>query len=262
MEPGNSLEPATATASLTFAGHSTFLIELGGRRPLTDPLLRDRLLLVLRRHRGLSRDALGRVDGVLVSHLHQDHLDLPSLRKIGKSVPIVIAPGGARILERRGFDRVTELSDGEAAEVGGIRVTATEARHIGGRYFGYGRGGVGGYLIDGPPRIYFAGDTELFDEMAELRGRVDVAVVPIWVWGPWLRGGHLDPEDAARALAAIGPRIAVPMHWGTLGPMGATRIWPWMFERPAREFAAHARRLAPEVDVRVLAPGESTTLDI
>ncbi len=255
------MTPATPV-SLTFAGHATFLIQLGQTRLATDPLLRDRLLLVLRRHRGAGRDALGRVDGVLISHLHQDHLDLPSLRMIGKAVPIVTASGGARILARRGFERVTELAPGERAELAGIPVEATYAEHVGGRLlFGFGRGGVAGYLIEGPQRIYFAGDTELFGGLAELRGRVDVALLPIWVWGPRVGMGHLSPESAARAVAMIRPRIAIPMHWGTVGLIGARRLWPWMFERPAREFLAHAKRHAPEVEVRVLQPGESTRLN-
>ena len=228
---------------------------------MTDPLLRDRLLLVLRRHRGAGRDVLGRADGVLISHLHQDHLDIPSLRMIGKDVPVVTAPGGGRILTRRRFTSVVELAPGERTELAGIPVEATHAEHIGGRFvFGLGRGGVGGYLIDGPLRIYFAGDTELFDGMEDLRDRVDVAMLPIWVWGPKVGPGHLDPERAARALAMIRPRIAVPMHWGSIGPVGARRLWPWMFHQPARDFVAHANRLAPDTEVRVLQPGETVSL--
>jgi L-ascorbate metabolism protein UlaG (beta-lactamase superfamily) len=197
---------------------------------------------------------------VLISHLHPDHLDRRSLRMIGESVPIVTPDGGAAILARRGFTSVTELSPGKNTELAGVPVRATEAMHVGGRFPGRHAGGVAGYLIDGPVRIYFAGDTDLFEGMAELRGQADVAILPIWVWGRTVGRGHLDPERAARAVAMIRPRIAVPMHWGTLAPMGARRGGPWFFERPAREFAAHAKRLAPEVEVRVLEPGDSTRL--
>jgi L-ascorbate metabolism protein UlaG (beta-lactamase superfamily) len=252
---------AAPRVSLTFAGHSTFAIKLGQTRLVTDPLLRDRLLLVLRRHRGAGREVLGRADGVLISHLHLDHLDLPSLSMIGKDVPIVTAPGGARILTRRRFRSVVELAPGERTELAGVEVEATHAEHAGGRFlFGLGRGGAAGYLINGPLRIYFAGDTELFDGMEELRGRVDVAMLPIWVWGPRLGPGHLDPERAARALAMIRPRVAVPMHWGSIAPVGARRFWPWMLHEPAHDFVAHARRLAPDVDIRVLQPGETASL--
>jgi L-ascorbate metabolism protein UlaG (beta-lactamase superfamily) len=96
--------------------------------------------------------------------------------------------------------------------------------------------------------------------MEDLRGRVDVAMLPIWVWGPRVGPGHLDPERAARALAMIRPRMAVPMHWGSIGLVGAQKFWPWMFDRPAHDFVAHAKRLAPDTDVRVLQPGETARL--
>ena len=128
---------------------------------------------------------------------------------------------------------------------------------MGGRIFGFGKGGVVGYVVEGPSSVYWAGDTALFDGMRDLATDLDVAVLPIWGWGPKLGPGHLDPEAAAKALAMLRPRFAVPVHWGTLAPLGAKRLWPWLFERPAREFVEWAARLAPEVEVRVLKPGET-----
>jgi L-ascorbate metabolism protein UlaG (beta-lactamase superfamily) len=118
-----------------------------------------------------------------------------------------------------------------------------------------------GYVVEGPKRVYCAGDTALFDGMRDLAEDLDVAVLPIWGWGPNLGPGHLDPERAAKALAMLRPRFAVPVHWGTLAPLGARWLWPWMFERPGREFAEWAHRLAPEVAVRVLEPGQTLRLD-
>lgn len=247
--------------AITYAGHATVLIETGEARLLTDPLLRERLMVVLRRHSGVDRDALGRVDGVLISHQHLDHLDLASLRKVGPDVPILAPPQTAGLLARHGFANVTELSPGETGKLAGIEVRAVEARHVGGRLFGLGKGGVVGYVVEGPTRVYWAGDTALFDGMWDLATDLDVAVLPIWGWGPRLGPGHLDPEAAAKALAMLRPRFAVPVHWGTLAPLGAKRLWPWLFERPAREFVEWAGRLAPEVEVRVLAPGESLRLE-
>jgi L-ascorbate metabolism protein UlaG (beta-lactamase superfamily) len=246
--------------AITYAGHATALIEMGEARLLTDPLLRRHLLFVLRRHSRVDRDALGRVDGVLISHLHRDHLDLASLRMIGRSVPIMAPPDSAEFFARRGFENVTELSPGETGTLAGVEVRAVEARHSPGRMFGFGTGGVVGFVVDGPARIYWAGDTALFPGMRDLAGDLDVALLPIWGWGPSLGAGHLDPEDAARALEMLRPRFAVPVHWGTLAPLGARRVWPWLFERPAREFTEWARRLAPEVEVRVLKPGERLEL--
>ena len=247
--------------AITYAGHATVLIEIGEARLLTDPLLRERLLLVLRRYGGVGREALGRVDGVLISHLHLDHLDLASLRMIGHSVPILAPPHSAGLLARHGFDNVREVAEGQTRRLAGLEVRAVEARHGGGRLFGLGRGGVVGYVVEGPRRVYCAGDTALFEGMRDLGEGLDVALLPIWGWGPSLGPGHLDPERAARALAMLRPRFAVPVHWGTLAPVGARRVWPWMFERPAREFVEWARRLAPEVGVRVLRPGETLRLD-
>jgi L-ascorbate metabolism protein UlaG (beta-lactamase superfamily) len=96
--------------------------------------------------------------------------------------------------------------------------------------------------------------------MSELSSGLDVALLPIWGWGPRLGPGHLDPEEAARALTLLRPRAAVPIHWGTLAPVGARRLWPWLFDAPPRRFGASAARLAPEVDVRVLQPGESVSV--
>ena len=247
--------------AITYAGHATVLIEMGESRLLTDPLLRERLLLVLRRHSGVDRDALGRVDGVLISHLHRDHVDLASLRQLGRSVPILAPPQCAGFFARHGFANVSELAPGETAKLAGVNVRAVEAQHDGGRMFGLGKGEVVGYVVEGPSRVYWAGDTALFDGMADLAEDLDVALLPIWGWGPSLGPGHLDPEQAARALTMLRPRFAVPVHWGTLAPLGAKRIWPWLFERPAREFVEWARRLAPEVEVRVLEPGQSLRLD-
>ena len=248
-------------AAITYAGHATVLIEMGEARLLTDPLLRERLMVVLRRHGGVDRDALGRVDGVLISHLHLDHLDLASLRKLGSSVPILAPPGSTGFLARHGFENVTELSPGETTTLAGVEVRAVEAVHGRGRIFGLGKGEAIGYLVEGPRRVYYPGDTELFDGMRDLGEDLDLALLPIWGWGPTLGPGHLDPEAAARALAMLRPRLAVPVHWGTLALLGAKRIWPWLFERPAREFVEWAQRLAPEVEVRVLEPGQSLQLD-
>ena len=248
-----------ATGAIAFGGHSTVLVELDGTRLVTDPLLRGRLF-VLRRHHGFDADELGVLDAVLLSHLHHDHLDLPSMRRLGRATRVLTPPGGAGFMRDRGFNEADDLAPGEATTIGALTVRAVEANHEGGRIFGWGPGDTVGYLIEGSARVYFAGDTDLFDGMTELGPGLDVALLPIWGWGPSLGEGHLDPESAAEAAAMIRPRIAVPIHWGSLSPPFATRFWPWLFERPGRQFAEAMARTAPEVEVRVLAPGE--TLDL
>ena len=138
-------------------------------------------------------------------------------------------------------------------------MTATPAMHDRRRWrFGPAADPVG-YLVRASSSIYFAGDTDLFLAMAELRGRVDVALLPVWGWGSRLGAGHLDPESAAAAAALIAPAVAIPIHWGTF-TMPHVRSHAEDRERPAREFAAYAKRYAPAVEVRMLAPGGTTSL--
>jgi L-ascorbate metabolism protein UlaG (beta-lactamase superfamily) len=245
---------AAAPQWLRWLGHSTVLLELGGVRVLTDPLLRPRLAH-LRRIAPLDPAAAADVDAVLVSHVHYDHLDLPSLARLGRGTPVVVPRGAGRMLLRRGFREVVETEAGEVVDVRGLRVLATHAEHLATRLPGGPRVASLGYVIEGPKRVYFAGDTDMFEEMA-LVGELAVALVPIAGWGPRLPPGHLDPERAARALRLLRPRIAIPIHWGT---------YRSVFDRspdtaPAAEFVRHAAELAPDVDVQVLQVGERLEL--
>jgi L-ascorbate metabolism protein UlaG (beta-lactamase superfamily) len=117
-----------------------------------------------------------------------------------------------------------------------------------------------GYVVSGSRSVYFAGDTDLFDEMAQLRGRVDVALLPVWGWGPRLGPGHLDPERAAQAAALIRPSLAIPIHWGTLRTAWSSEPPPGDRERPAREFLELLAKHAPEVQGRLMQPGERVEL--
>lgn len=248
-------------ARVTYVGHATVLVEMDGVRLLTDPVLRGRVG-PLRRH-GPALDPLltEGVDAVLISHLHHDHADAPSLRRLSRTVPVFASPGARGFLESLGFGDVRELAPGESGSVGDVRVTATEANHpTGGRRFERASQAVG-FDLTGRWRIYFAGDTDLFDGMERIGGDgIDLALLPIWGWGPSIGAGHLDPERAARAAALLSPRIAVPIHWGTLYPFGLDRLRPDPLRAPPREFVAQMRALAPQVEARVLAPGEATSL--
>jgi len=245
-----------ARARLTWLGHATVLVELDGAVLLTDPLLRRRVAHL--RRLGPSPRPLPRVDAVLVSHLHLDHLDLPSLALLDPAAPVVLPRGGARVLRRAGRPAI-ELVAGETVEVGGLRVRATPVAHDG-RRSPLGRPVEAlGYAIDGCRRVWFAGDTGRFGAMAALTG-LDAALLPIWGWGPRLGAGHLGPREAAEAVALMRPRLAIPIHWGTYVRIDRVRRDRAAAWQPARAFAAHAAQLAPGVDVRVLAPGESAEL--
>ena len=246
--------------TVTYVGHATVLIEIEGTRLLTDPLLRRRLGLLLRHGLPPAPEATLNLDAVLISHLHHDHADLASLRQLGDDVPLLVPPGSRRFFERHGFGSVSELAPGEAKSVGASTVTAVEAVHPGGRRrFAKGCEAIG-FLVGERSNVYFAGDTDFFSGMSGLAPDLDLALLPIWGWGPNIGEGHLDPAEAARAAGALSPRLAVPIHWGTFYPLGLDRIRPGPLRTPGREFAAHMRELAPQVETRVLSPGESTSL--
>jgi L-ascorbate metabolism protein UlaG (beta-lactamase superfamily) len=243
---------------VTYVGHASTLIEVDGTRLLTDPVLRPRIAHVRRIVAPPAPETGSHVDAILVSHAHHDHLDVPSLRRLGAEIPVIAPPGSAALLRRSTGHEVVEIAPGGRARVGAVDVVAVDAAHDGRRFgVGPGRGAVG-YLVEGAARVAFFGDTDLFAGMADLAGSLDLALLPIWGWGSRVETGHLDPERAARAAALLQPRVAVPIHWGTLaGP----RVW-WRADPalPARRFAAAAAALAPGVEIRILAPGERITL--
>jgi L-ascorbate metabolism protein UlaG (beta-lactamase superfamily) len=260
----STAEPSSgqgATAHLTWIGHSTVVLDLDGVRLLTDPLLRARLGH-LRRHGAPPAPAVtDRIDAVLVSHVHLDHLDVRSLRRLDRETRVIAPVGAGDLVRRIGFDRVDEVAPGDRLEVRDAVVAAVPAVHDGRRR---PRGIVAatlGFEVAGVSRTYFAGDTALFDGMRALAGRIDVALLPIWGWGPSLGPGHLDPAGAAQAAALVRPRIAVPIHWGTFFPAGLGRLRGRALVDPPREFARRVAALAPVVDVRVLAPGETLALE-
>jgi L-ascorbate metabolism protein UlaG (beta-lactamase superfamily) len=245
---------------ITWLGHATVLIELDGTRVLTDPVLGTRVGGLVRIAPPVSPAQATGIDVVLVSHLHADHADAASLRRAGASATVLGPPGAGRWLERQGLARVQELLPGEEFAAGPLHIHAVPAVHEGRRHPLADPSGSIGFLVRGSCSLYFAGDTDLFPEMADIAAQLDVALLPVSGWGPTLGPGHLDPRRAAQAAALLTPRVAIPIHWGTLGlPLGFAR--PADPERPARDFETHVARLAPEVEVRVLAPGERTTLD-
>ena len=247
---------------IQYVGHATVFVDLDGVRLLTDPLLRNRVAH-LRRGTPVSARAHRGLDAVLVSHAHYDHLDLPSLEKLGKKLPVVLPRGLGGLLRKRKFESVIEVDIGETIRIGELEIRAVPAEHDRSRGpFGVSADPVG-YVISGTKTIYFAGDTDLFEEMSDL-GPVDLGLIPIWGWGPALGrgGGHLDPAGAAEAVARIRPAVVVPIHWGTYFPIHlGLRGTPGFVDVPPVEFLASLKERAPEVRAEVLRPGESLDLE-
>jgi L-ascorbate metabolism protein UlaG (beta-lactamase superfamily) len=238
------------TASLTWLGHSTVVLELDGVRFITDPLLSRRVAHLWRP----SAPELDRaVDAVLVSHLHWDHVHMPSLRRLAPGTTVVVPQGGERLMSRAGFARVVGVRSGDTLSIRDVEVVVTHAEHSASRR-GRSRSEAVGYVLNGSRRVYFAGDTDLFDDMQNL-GNLDLALLPVAGWGRRLPAGHLDTHKAVRALELLQPRQAVPIHWGTFTPLGLGKLGGQ--STAAEEFRAEAAQRTPGVVVHVLPVGGS-----
>lgn len=240
---------------LVYVGHATVLIELDGVRVLTDPVLRGRLVH-LRRRVPAPTEPLADLAAVLISHVHYDHLDLPSLRTLGRTVPVIVPRGARRAV--RGFSDVRELRVGEEIRLGEVTVRAVPAEHKSARLPLFPSPAVG-FVITGSRTVYFAGDTDLFPGMDGLHEGLDVALLPIAGWGPTLPPGHLDVDRAAEAARRLRPRVTIPIHWGTLRPFH--RRTSYAGEEAAAAFAAKMAEVAPGVEVRILELGASFTIE-
>jgi L-ascorbate metabolism protein UlaG (beta-lactamase superfamily) len=242
---------------LTFLGHSTVLVDLDGVRVLTDPLLGHLAWGAIRRHvPAVLPDALGDLSAVFISHGHLDHLDLASLRALPGNPALIVPAGLGRVVAKVARGDVHEMRTGDRLNVGALRLEAVHAEHGRRRSLSTTAEGALGVLIAGSTRVYFAGDTDLFSAMRQLAGRVDVALLPVGGWGFTLGRGHLDPRRAAEAVARILPAVAMPIHWGTLYPLGLRRVARCRFEGPGEAFREAVAARAARVEVRILQPGQ------
>lgn len=246
---------------ITYTGHATVFIEMDGVRLLTDPLLRDRVAHLRRQNAPIDLSSYQDIDAVLISHLHMDHLDIPSLQLLGNTPRLVVPHGTAAFLEKKGFQNIEEMRVGETQTIKGLTIRSTHAEHARTRYPLGPSADSMGFVIRGEYGIYYAGDTKLFPEMKNLANNLDLALLPVWGWGPKLGKRHLGPYRAAQALTMLNPRTAIPIHWGTLCPLGMGWMDPPFLKRPPHAFARHAVRLAPHVRIRVVTPGSSISLN-
>jgi L-ascorbate metabolism protein UlaG (beta-lactamase superfamily) len=252
--------PGPAHGRVTFLGHSTLLIEVDDLRILTDPVLREGLGPVRRQVQAVLPELFADLDAVFISHGHHDHLDPPSLRQIPGKPTVIVPRGFGRLASKWDLGPVEEVEPGDRLTIDRVHFSVVEALHSGRREPFGPVGPAIGCVIEGSRTVYFAGDTDLFPGMEAMAGTLDLALLPVWGWGPTIGEGHMNPERAAQAAAILRPRLAVPIHWGTFYPAGLRRVVPEPFETPGPTFVEAAARLAPEVPVRVVAPGESFDL--
>jgi L-ascorbate metabolism protein UlaG (beta-lactamase superfamily) len=256
---------APGRTGITFIGHSSFLLQTGGRNLLIDPVFSKRLILLRRqRHPGLRIADLPPIDAVLVTHAHMDHLDLASLRAIARrqrsSPPAIVVPTGVDdLVTKLGFSTVHTLSWWDELPLAGLTITMTPCRHWGARLFKDTHRQFGGYVIAPPtgPSIYHSGDTAYFNGFQEIGRRLhpDIALLPIGAYFPdSYRAVHTSPEEAVRAFVETGARQMVPMHYGTF------RLGREPMDEPLKRLEAEASRLGLQDRIHPLAEGEMLEL--
>ncbi len=264
---GSYYTPAAAepgAVAITWIGHSSFLIEIGGKRVLLDPVF-AKFLIVLKRRRkpGLRLRDLPPIDLILITHAHMDHLNLPSLRGVlrlnrrhGRPAPTVVVPQGvADLVARLGFAEVRSMQHWEQFAMDGLSITMTPARHWGARMFNDTGRGYGGYVISAGPRsVYHSGDSAYFPGFAEIgrRLRPEIALLPIGAYSPEsFRSVHTSPEDALQAFRDLGSRVLIPMHYGTF------RLSREPMDEPPRRLLAAAAQAGLQEKICILDEGRT-----
>jgi L-ascorbate metabolism protein UlaG (beta-lactamase superfamily) len=264
---GESKQPVLVSPSelgVTFIGHSSFLIQIAGRKLLIDPVFAERLIALRRLRRpGVKIKDLPAIDMVLLSHAHMDHLNRPSLRRIvahnlkvyGRA-PIAVIPWGVEdLVADLGFDRVVTLEWWQTKQVNGLDVTMTPCKHWGARLFKDTHRGFGGYVIQGADHtLYHSGDTAYFDGFTKIGKRLkpEVALLPIGAYRPdSYRGVHTCPEEALQAFLDLGAKRMIPMHYGTF------RLSQEPMAEPVERLLAAAKQAGVANSVCVLPEGET-----
>jgi L-ascorbate metabolism protein UlaG (beta-lactamase superfamily) len=249
---------------ITFIGHSSFFIQIGGRKVLIDPVFAERLIALRRLRRpGVKIKDLPAIDMVLLSHAHMDHLNRPSLRrivahnnKVSGRAPIAVVPWGVEdLVKDLGFARVVTLEWWQTKSIGGLELTMTPCKHWGARFFKDTHRGFGGYVIRGGGHaLYHSGDTAYFDGFTHIGKRLkpEIALLPIGAYRPdSYRGVHTCPEEALQAFLDLGARRMIPMHYGTF------RLSQEPMDEPVERLMAAAKLAGVASSVSVLPEGET-----
>ncbi len=240
---------------VTWWGHSFVTVDLPGAAVVTDPLM-SRRLFHLRRASPPPPSSATRCDVVLISHLHHDHLHLPSLRRFDDAVPVVVPRGAVAAVKSLERLAVIEVDPGDRIEVAGVEIEVFAARHDDRRDKRPGARtapAIGFRFAAGGASCWYPGDTGQ-DDFSAVRP-VDLALVPIGGWGPSLPDVHMDPVQAVAAVAQVGARWVVPVHYGTFWPVVTRRDTPvheHFFASPSDRFRDAATEA--DLDATVVVP--------
>ncbi len=239
---------------VTWIGHATFLVQLGGRNILIDPNWAMWHSIIKRvRRPGLVLDQLPEIDLILVTHAHHDHLHLKSLEKIAQGQPILVPRGVGKLVQRYHVNAI-EMDWWDDYSLGDLRVTFTPARHWGARYVHDVHRGFGGYAIESSDRTLFhCGDSAAFEGFEEIGKQfdIDLALMPIGAYeAPSGREVHMNPEEAVNAFVALGATGMVPMHFGSF-PLGGEPM-----HEPLERLVYHAGGLGLSHRIHVLHEGK------
>lgn len=253
----------SGTAQLTWIGHASFLLTLGGKRILIDPVFAPRVGHVARfTPPGIPLEALPPIDLVLVTHNHRDHLDGWTLQRLGSGPSYIVPLGNGPLVKKFGASRVTELDWWESTSFGSLAITLVPARHWSMTTPWDANDMLwGGYVIRGPEgAAYHSGDTGFSDEFAKIganAGPIDWAMLPIGAYDPrwFMQPQHMNPEDAVEAAKALRARIMVAMHWGTFKLTDEP-----MSEPPERARKAHRDSGGVDEALWILDVGETRRL--
>jgi L-ascorbate metabolism protein UlaG (beta-lactamase superfamily) len=254
----------TGALAVTWWGHSSVTVELDSVRIGTDSLLVDRLFHLKRYAASPAADAT-EVDVILVSHLHGDHLHVPSLLRMSPEAPIVVPRGAARLLGRLAGRTIVEAAPGDRLRLAGVHIEVLPAHHDGRRHplSRHAAPALGFRVENHASSFWYPGDTGLHAAMDEVQA-VDLAIVPIGGWGPTLGKDHMSPEAAVQAVTTIGARWSLPVHYGTFWPLGLRRVHPAnhrrLFEGPSPRFLAALAEAQTEAVAVIPDPGQRVVL--
>lgn len=246
-------------------GHSTVLIQLDGLNIITDPVFSTHILGFTKRHieAGIPFKQLPKINAIIISHEHDDHFDKATLKKFDKNIPIVIPEGLKHGVIKLGFKDIRGLKWWEKTEIGGLKITATPAKHF--------LSHIMSCIVEGTKTVYFAGDAGLSDYFKEIGNKfnIDVAMIPMGAYRPFLsfmiphfskysEKVHIIPEDIPKVQEWLKARIVIPIHWDVFKISCSVNF----VEKPGKKMRKIISKQNLDSKIKILEPGEIFNLKI